>query len=262
MAFEKIVYEKKGRIAYITINRPEARNALDGQTNEELYDAWTDFRDDPEVWVAILTGAGDRAFCSGADLVSMAEGRTNVEGLGEGRVVPFGGMTKDFHLWKPTIAAINGYCLAGGLEIALACDIRVAADNAQFGAPEPKWAIMPGAGGTQRLPRAVPRSLAMKLLLTGDRINALEALQWGLVTDVVPLPELITAAEKIAESILENGPLAVRIIKETAMRGWDMSLDDGLALESYMARVVGQSEDAKEGPRAFAEKRKPEYKGR
>ena len=176
--------------------------------------------------------------------------------------MPFGGITRGFECWKPIIAAINGYCLAGGLELALACDIRVAAEHATFGLPEPKRAIIPGAGGTQRLPRVVPLAFAMELLMTGDRFDVETALRFGLVSRVVPADKLMATAEEVAAKILECGPLAVRYIKEAAMRGREMSLEDGLKLESQMAGKVFQSEDAREGPTAFAQKRKPEYKGR
>ncbi|HEY8491889.1 MAG TPA: enoyl-CoA hydratase-related protein [Dehalococcoidia bacterium] len=256
--FQKILYEKRGRIAVITINRPESMNAIDPQTSQELYDAWCDFRDDGELWVAILTGAGDRAFSAGNDLVATARGG----GPGAMRHVPFGGNTRDFVTWKPTIAAINGYCLAGGLEMALACDIRIAAEHAQFGLPEVRWAIIPGAGGTQRLPRAIPLALAMEMILTGERIDAQRALQAGLVSRVVPADQLMPTALEVAETICKRGPLAVRSAKESIMRGLDMTLQQGLDLEAMFSARVWASEDAREGPRAFAEKREPQYKGR
>jgi len=265
--FTKIIYEKRGRIAYVTINRPERMNAIDLDTSRELYQAFGDFRDDDEVWVSILTGTGERAFSAGADLVALAEAFSGEEGRGkrEGRMgfdTPFGGITRAMEIWKPMIAAINGYCLAGGLELALACDIRVAAEHASFGLPEPTRAIIPGAGGTQRLPRAIPLAVAMELLLTGGRIDAATALRCGLVSHVVPLAELMPKAEEIAAAICQCGPLAVRAIKEAAYRGLDLSLEEGLALEGKKAGEVLRSEDAREGPLAFAQKRKPEYKGR
>jgi enoyl-CoA hydratase/carnithine racemase len=176
--------------------------------------------------------------------------------------VPFAGITRGFECWKPMIAAINGYCLAGGLELALSCDIRIAAEHATFGLPEPKRAIIPAAGGTQRLPRTVPLAFAMELLLTGDRFDAETALRFGLVSRVVPADKLLATAEEIAGKILECGPLAVRAIKQAALEGRQLSLTDGLKLESEFAGKVFRSEDAREGPTAFAQKRKPEYKGR
>ncbi len=258
--FTNIIYQKKGRIAYVTINRPQRMNAVDPDTSGELLQAFSDFRDDDEVWVSILTGAGEKAFSAGADLVAMAQAFAG----GEGRFfdTPFGGITRGFDTWKPMIAAINGYCLAGGLELTLACDIRVAAEHATFGLPEPTRAIMPGGGGTQRLPRAIPLTLAMEILLTGGRIDAQAALRWGLVNHVVPLAELMPKAEEIAQAICECGPLAVRAIKQAAYQGLDMPLEEGLALELKLLTDVLRTEDARQGPLAFAQKRKPEYKGR
>lgn len=262
-SFRNIIYEKKGRLAYITINRPERMNAVDPPTSQDLWEAWTDFRDDDQLWAAILTGAGERAFSAGADLVAMAEARMSTEGTTvAGGGAPFGGITRGFECYKPMIAAINGYCLAGGLEMALSCDIRIAAEHAQFGLPEPTRAIMPGAGGTQRLPRAIPQAVAMELLLTGGRIDAPTALRVGLVSHIVPLERLMPTAEEVAEAVLQCGPLAVRAIKEAALRGLDMTLEQGLALEVRLRREVGRSEDAREGPLAFREKRPPQYKGR
>jgi E-phenylitaconyl-CoA hydratase len=258
--FKNITYETKGRLAYVRINRPERRNAIDPETSRELRDGFEAFKADDAVWVAILTGTGDQAFSAGADLIAMAEAFAG-GAQGTRYDVPFGGITRGFECWKPIIAAINGYCLAGGLELALACDIRVAADHASFGLPEPKRAIIPGAGGTQRLPRAVPTAFAMELLLTGERFDAETALRFGLVSRVVPGDQVMATAEEIAAKILECGPMAVRAIKRAAVQGRDMSLEDGLKLESELVGEVFRSEDAREGPTAFAQKRKPEYKG-
>jgi len=258
--FANIIYEKKGRIAYVTINRPQRMNAVDPDTSRELLQAFSDFRDDDELGVSILTGAGEKAFSAGADLVAMTQAFAG--GEAQFYDTPFGGITRDFHTWKPMIAAINGYCLAGGLELSLACDIRVAADHATFGLPEPKRALIPGAGGTQRLPRAIPLAFAMEILLTGGRIDAQTALQWGLVSHVVPLADLMAKAEEIAQAICQCGPLAVRAIKQAAYRGLDMTLEEGLALELKLLGDILRTEDVREGPLAFAQKRKPEYKGR
>ena len=259
--YKNILYEKRGHIAYVTINRPDRRNAIDPATSHELKAAFEGFKADDDAWVAILTGAGDQAFSAGADLLAMSQA---LAGGGEGvpMNVPFGGITRGYECWKPIIAAINGYCLAGGLEIALSCDIRVAAEHAQFGLPEPRRAIIPAAGGTQRLPRSVPLAFAMELLLTGDRFDAQTALRFGLVSRVVPQADLMATAEAIAGRILECGPLAVRAIKQAVLRGREMSLEDGLRLEGQLAGPIFGTEDAREGPRAFAEKRKPAYKGR
>lgn len=258
--YKNILYEKRGHIAYVTINRPDRRNAIDPATSHELKAAFEEFKADDDAWVAILTGAGDQAFSAGADLLAMSQA---LSGGGEGvpMNVPFGGITRGYECWKPIIAAINGYCLAGGLEIALSCDIRVAAEHAQFGLPEPRRAIIPAAGGTQRLPRSVPLAFAMELLLTGDRFDAQTALRFGLVSRVVPQAELMATAEAIAGRVLECGPLAVRAIKQAVLRGREMSLEDGLRLEGQLAGPIFGTEDAREGPRAFAEKRKPAYKG-
>ena len=258
--FSNIIYEKKGRIAYVTINRPQRMNAVDPTTSRELLQAFSDFRDDDELWVSILTGAGEKAFSAGADLVAIAQAFAGGEALFYD--VPFGGITRGFQTWKPMIAAINGYCLAGGLELSLCCDIRVAAEHATFGLPEPTRAIIPGAGGTQRLPRAIPLAFAMEILLTGGHIDAQTALRWGLVSHVLPLADLMPTAEEIANAICQCGPLAVRAIKQAAYVGLNTTLEEGLALEFKLQADVLGTEDARQGPLAFAQKRKPEYKGR
>ena len=261
--FEKVLYEKDGRIALITINRPDSLNAIDPQTGYEIRAAFNDFKEDDDLWVAILTGAGDRAFSTGNDLVAMSEMMAGKGSWPEEMTrTPFGGITRNFEYWKPIIAAINGYCLAGGLEISLCCDIRVAAEHAQFGVPEVTRAIIPGAGGTQRLPRMLPRGIAMELLLTGARFDAQWALRNGLVNYVVPADQVLPKARELAEKICENGPLAVRAVKESALRGIELSLEEGLKQENDFSRKVAMTEDAREGPLAFAQKRKPEYKGR
>ena len=257
--YKNILYETKERLAYITINRPDRRNAVDPDTSRELRDAFEAFKADDDAWAAILTGAGDQAFSAGADLVAMA---ASFGGGGPAFDVAFGGITRGFECWKPIIAAINGYCLAGGLELALSCDIRIAAEHATFGLPEPKRAIIPGAGGTQRIPRAVPMAFAMELLLTGNRFDAATALSFGLVSRVVPADQLMSTVEEVAAGILECGPLAVQAIKEAAVRGRELPLSEGLKIETEMIGRVFRSEDAREGPTAFTQKRKPEYKGR
>ncbi len=260
--YQNVIYEKDGRIALITINRPERRNAIDAQTSYELLSAFTDFRDDDDLWVAILTGAGDKAFSSGNDLVAMSERMAGKGGGPDVPPAPFGGITRGFECWKPIIAAINGYCLAGGLEIALSCDIRVAAEHSQFGVPEVTRAIIPGASGTQRIPRMVPKGIALELLITGGRFDADWALRYGLVNHVVAADQVMAKAREIADAICQNGPLAVRAVKESAIRGLELSFEDGLKQEQEFSRKVVMSEDAREGPLAFAQKRKPEYKGR
>ena len=260
--YQNILFETKDRLAYVTINRPDRRNAIDPATSKEMKDAFEKFKADDDLWVAIVTGAGEDAFSAGADLVAMSQALSGGGGDSGALSVPFAGITRGYECWKPIIAAVHGYCLAGGLELALSCDIRIAAENAQFGLPEPKRAIIPGAAGTQRLPRAVPLAFAMELLLTGDRYDAETALRFGLVSRVVPRDQLMATAEEIAQTIAANGPLAVRAIKQAAMMGRDLPFSEGLALESELAGKIFRTADALEGPTAFAQKRKPEYKGK
>ncbi len=260
-----IIYEKRGRIAILTINRPEAMNALDPETSDELTKAWVEFRDYPELWVAIVTGAGEKAFCAGADLKRMNEflKLSPIERRERREREPgLGGLPRNLPIWKPIIAAINGYCLAGGLELALACDIRIAAEHAQFGLTEVKWGIIPGQGGTQRLPRLIPIGKALEMILTAEPMDAQEAYRVGLVNKVVPPKDLMPTAIAMAERICENAPLAVRAAKEAVWRGLDLPLGEGLRLEQFLANLVRDTEDVQEGMKAFAERRKPQFKGR
>lgn len=258
LSLENIIYEKHGPIAILTINRESALNAIDGKTTLEMYRAFCDFRDDPGLRVAILTGTGAKSFSTGMDLVATASGESQIR---EG-ALPFGGFTKRLPIFKPIIAAINGFCLAGGMELALACDIRICSPNARFGLPEVRWALIPGGGGTQRLPRAIPQAWANYLILTGEQMDAETALRVGLVSHIVPQEELLDRALQVASTICERGPVAVRSAKEAILRGMDMALDNGLAFEDVLFLRISATEDAQEGPRAFAEKRKPEYRGR
>ena len=259
-----VLYEKKGNIAYITVNRPEALNAISSEVLRELAKAWTNVRDDSDVRVAIVTGAGDRAFSAGADLKEIAKWQMQPEEEKQSfadnwpDAYPMRGM----EVWKPFIAAINGIATGGGLELAMACDMRIAVDTARLGLMETKQSLMPGWGGTQRLPRLVPFGKALEILITGDFVEAEEALRIGLVNKVVPKDQLMTAAEELAVRICENGPLAVQAVKEAAYRGVRMTLDEGLKLESLMIQNLFQTDDSKEGPLAFAEKRKPVFKGK
>jgi enoyl-CoA hydratase/carnithine racemase len=254
-----IDYKKEGHIAIFTINRPEAMNAMNMETLRGFHQAIEDFRDDDELWVGIVTGAGEKAFCGGADIKD---------------TLPF--MQKHSHdtwsfppsimrgieLWKPLIAAINGMALGGGLEIVMACDIRIAAENARLGTPEVTLGLIPGWGGTQRLPRAIPQCKAAELLLTGKLIDAQEAYRIGLVNQVVPQADVLSTAKEWAEAICKAAPLAVRSAKEAMLRGCDMTLEDGLRLENALVAYVMGTEDFTEGTTAFVEKRKPNYKAK
>ncbi len=251
-----VIYEKKGHIAIITLNRPEALNALNADVQVGLRDAMVDFRDNDDLWVAILTGTGDRAFSAGADIKGFQPGTGEVRRRSDEPPV------RADTIWKPVIAAIHGYCLGGGLELALTCDIRIAADNAQLGQPEVNIGFMAGGGGTQRLPRFIPRAVAAEILLTGNRINAEEALRWGLVSRVVPRDQLMSTAMEIAETVCQRGPLGIRATKEAIIRGYDMTLPDGLYLEAEKVAYVRTTDDFMEGARAFAQKRTPDYKGK
>jgi enoyl-CoA hydratase/carnithine racemase len=261
----EVLYEKRDRIAYITLNRPEALNALNTPLRRLLLESLQDFDRDDGLWVAIVTGAGSRAFSAGADLKEMSN-RKQAE-LAEDYHDPFWGpqapsLSRGLRIWKPVIAAINGYCLAGGLELALACDIRVAAEHAEFALKEVQRGIIPGGGGTQRLPRAIPLNIALELMFTGDHISAAEAHRLGLVNHVVPADQVMAKAEAIARRIGENAPLSVRAIKEAAYRGLDSSLEEGLRIEALLAKAIGFTDDSREGPRAFAEKRPAQFRGR
>ena len=253
-------YEKKGKIAYITLNRPEAMNAMDPDMYHALSEAWKDVRDDPDVWCAIITGAGERAFTAGADLkktIPRAPEKWEFWQTQNEQI-----LNRGLEVWKPVIAAVNGYCLAGGMTLLLATDLRVAAEHAKFGLSEVKRGILPGNGGTQRTLRQLPYPVAMWLLLSGEWLTAQEAHQYGLVNKVVPLGNLMEEAERMAGVVCKNGPLAVRAIKELAVRSQYLPLDHGLRLEEAVQQVLMTTEDAKEGPRAFAEKRSADFKGR
>jgi len=252
-----VIYEKKEHVGIMTLNRPDALNALSAELSAELREAMVDFRDDPEMWVAILTGAGDRAFSAGADIKGFKPA-TKEETEARQTAAPI----RADRIYKPFIAAIHGYCLGGGLELAMTCDIRIAADNSQLGQPEVNIGFMPGGGGTQRLPRFVSRAIASEILLTGNRIDAQEAYRIGLVNRVVPRDKLMETAMEIAQTICTRGQTGVRATKEALIRGYDMNLEDGLALERDLVVQVRTTEDFMEGARAFREKRPPQYKGR
>ena len=260
MAYQAIIFEKKDGIAKVTFNRPEVMNARNRQMRDEIVQAMTEIRNDPEIRVAILTGAGDRSFSAGRDLKEAAqekrpiiESRQQKLERGDTEVIA--------NLNKPIIAAINGYALGGGLEMALACDIRVAVEEAKLGLPEVTRGMIPGSGGTQRLSRVIGLGKALELILTGAVLDAHEALRLGLVNKVVPRSELISAAEQYARKITSNGPLAVVFAKEAVRKGYEMPLEDSLRLEADLSSLLQTSEDIKEGARAFVEKRPPQFKG-
>ena len=254
-----IDYEKEGKIAIFTINRPQALNAMNMEALQELHEAMVNFRDDPEAWVGIITAAGDKAFCSGVDVKEAAPF------IKEGKGLPWEVVTspmRGLEIWKPLIAAINGLALGGGLEIALACDIRIAAENARLGTPEVNLGLIPGLGATQRLPRMVPWCKAAEILLMGRPIDAQEAYRIGLVNKVVPLEQLMPTAKEWAETICQAGPLAVRATKEAMINGYNMTLEEGLQLEHSLEVYATNTEDFAEGTKAFVEKRKPDYKAK
>ncbi|HUN59717.1 MAG TPA: enoyl-CoA hydratase-related protein [Candidatus Binataceae bacterium] len=256
----KVEFEKKGPIAYVTINRPERLNACDFEAYAMLTHIWREFRDDDGLRVAILTGAGQRAFCAGSDIKDNYVARAGSTPQDkEPHEAPFEVM---YDLYKPIIAAINGHANGGGLEQALACDIRVAAEHAQFGLGEVRLGWLPGGGGTQRLPRLIPLGRALEMLYTGNRIGSAEALRIGLVDYVVPMAELMSKCEAIAEEICKSAPLAVSRIKQAALRGLDQPLKDGLKLERELYNWLQGTEDAREGAKAFAEKRPPNWSSR
>jgi len=255
-----IDYKKEGKLGIFTINRPEALNAINVQAARELHDALVDFRDDPEIWVGIFTGAGEKAFCAGADIKDMLPFLKEILPAHPWRM-PATNM-RGLEIWKPLIAAINGLALGGGLELALACDIRIASEKARFGLPEVTLGLIPGWGGTQRLPRLIPACKAAELLFTGKLIDAQEAYRIGLVNTVVPLEAVLPTAREWAQQICQAGPLAVRAAKQAMMRGLKMTLEDGLKLENDLEGYVMSTEDFAEGTKAFTEKRKPDFKGK
>ena len=256
-----VLYARTPPIARITINRPEAMNAFDLATARELGARLLEFDKDDALRVAVLTGAGDKAFCAGADLKKM-HGGSHAGGIDElwddERQFRLG---QQLQVGKPVIAAINGYCLAGGLELALGCDIRICSTTAEFGCPEVRWSILHGFGA-MRLPQTVPMSVAMEMLLTGDRIDARRAYEVGLVSRVVEPGQLLPAATALATRISQNGPLAVKITKELAWRGLHQHPEEALRYYAAVTALIHETEDAKEGPRAFSEKRVPRFEGR
>jgi enoyl-CoA hydratase/carnithine racemase len=254
-----VLLDHRGQVGIVTLNRPDVLNAINLRMRVVLAETMTDAINDPRIRVIVLRGAGGRAFSAGADVTEFQAALS----LNEAR------RKRDPPQWndviagspKPTIAAIEGYCLGGGLETALSCDLRIAADDAVFALPEVRLGIIAGAGGTQRLPRVVGLGNALRMILTGDRIDVTEALRIGLVSQVAPKAKLEAATLSLANQICENGPLALEYAKESARRGLDMSLADGLRLEADLANLLTNTKDRLEGAAAFKEKRKPRYTG-
>jgi enoyl-CoA hydratase/carnithine racemase len=258
--FENLLYEAKSGIAYVTVNRPSVRNALNAQTVRELKTAFEQAKNDDTVRVVILTGSGDKAFIAGADINELAT-QTPVNGKEYGLAgqAVFNSIEQ---LGKPVIAAINGYALGGGCELAMACSFRIASENATLGQPEVKLGIIPGYGGSQRLPRLVGKGRALQILLTGDMVPAAEAFRIGLVNQVVPQAELMSTAEGIARKIMANAPLAVKLCLDAVNRGMEMTQDEGQFLEATLFGLSCATEDMREGTKAFLEKRAPNFKGK
>src|SRR5262245_51227443 len=259
-ALENVLYEKKGSLAYVTVNRPKVLNALNSATFAELKAVFQDAQNDDAVYGVILTGAGEKAFVAGADLGEMAH-ITPVQAVENTR---FGqGVTELIeNLGKPVVAAVNGYALGGGCELAMASTIRVAAENAKFGLPEVTRGLIPGAGGTQRMPRLIGKGLALQLILTGGIINAQEAYRIGLVNEVVPAAGLISRAEAILAQINANAPLSIKAALEAVNKGMETSQTEGVLLEATLFALSASTEDKQEGVTAFLEKRAPQFKGR
>jgi enoyl-CoA hydratase/carnithine racemase len=260
LSFETILYEKKGSIAYVTLNRPKVLNALKQAVFVELKAAFEDARNDAQVRGVILTGSGDKAFAAGADIAEMSKYTALEAGESTRRAQEVTEIIEN--LGKPVIAAVNGFALGGGCELSMACTIRLAVEGAKFGQPEVKIGIMPGAGGTQRLPRLVGKGRALQLILTGEIISAQEAYRIGLVNEIVPAPNLIGRAEAIMNQIISNAPLGVRLSIEAVNKGLEAGVAEGLVLEASLFAICAGSEDKKEGTSAFLEKRAPKFQGR
>ena len=260
LTLANVLYEKKGAIAYVTVNRPKVLNALNTPTWKDLRTAFEDARDDTAVRGVILTGAGNKAFIAGADISELA----HVAAFDAEQSSRFGQGVLDLieDLGKPVIAAVNGFALGGGCETAMACTIRIAVETAKFSQPEVKLGLVPGGGGTQRLPRLVGKGRALQLILSGEMISAQEAYRIGLVNEVVPAADLITRAEAILNKIASNAPIAVKLALEAANKGLETSQDEGLLLEASYFGLCAATEDKKEGTTAFLEKRAPQFQGR
>ena len=265
-----VLFERRGSVALITLNRPEARNAVNPELAVRLAQAWEEVKDDPAIRAAVVTGAGDKSFCAGADLARLIPLFTGArapedewdEALRRDPGITDRALLREFDPEKPIIAAVTGFCIAGGMEMLQATDIRVAAEDSKFGLQEPKWGLFPISGSTVRLPRQIPYAVAMEILLTGDLINADRAFDIGLLNRVVPRSDVLATALGIAQTVAENGPVAVRAIRRSARACIGLPEKDALALERELGMPVFQTEDAREGPRAFKEKRKPKFVGK
>ncbi len=264
MAFETILFDVRDQIAFVTFNRPESMNAVNRQMAQELVEACKQIEENNAIRIAIFTGAGEKAFSAGMDLKERSESSFSpIERRQQKLSATIHTQTRAVAaITKPTIAAIRGYCVGGGLEFALACDMRVAAEDAKLGLAEVKRGLIPGAGGTQRLARTVGVAKALEICLTGDNVTGAEAQRLGLFNIAVPASEVMKAAEDLANRILKGAPMSVLFIKEAIQKGVELSLDEGFRLESDLSALVGTTEDSREGPRAFAEKRAPVWKGR
>jgi enoyl-CoA hydratase/carnithine racemase len=264
MDFQTILFEVRNQIAFVTFNRPESMNAVNRQMARELVDACKQIEEDSAIRIAIFSGAGEKAFSAGMDLKERSETSFSpIERRQQKLSATIQTQTRAVAaITKPTIAAIRGYCVGGGLEFALACDMRVAAEDAKLGLAEVKRGLIPGAGGTQRLPRTVGVAKALEICLTGDNVSGSEAQHLGLVNIAVPAGDVMKAAEDLAVRILKGAPMSVLFIKEAIKKGVELSLDEGFRLESDLSAMIATTEDSKEGPRAFAEKRAPVWKGR
>jgi len=260
LTLENVLYEKKDSIAYVTLNRPKVLNALNKKTWADLRTAFEAARDDAAVRGVILTGAGDKAFIAGADISELA----NVSAVEAEESSTFGQEVLNLveNLGKPVIAAINGFALGGGCETAMACTIRVASEHAKFGQPEVKLGLIPGGGGTQRMPRLVGKGRALQIILSGEIISAQEAYRIGLVNEVVPAADVITRAEAILKQIFSNAPIAVKYSLEAVNKGLETSVAEGLSLEASLFGLCAGTEDKREGTQAFLQKRAPQFQGR
>jgi enoyl-CoA hydratase/carnithine racemase len=258
--YETILYAVDAQVATITLNRPEVHNAQNDTLRRELYQVFGALATDDDVKVVVITGAGERAFSAGADIREFVEPASPTQLRERRKRIDYRSMMD--RCSQPIIAAINGFALGGGLELALACDIRIAAENATLGLTEINLAIIPGGGGTQRLPRLIGRGKALEMILTGARISASEALQVGIVERVVPAGDALKAATELARTIAEKAPIALRYAKEAVVKGLGMSLEDGLRLEGDLSTLLRTTEDRVEGAKAFLEKRKPRWTGK